>query len=350
MGVNRSVRLSDAIDDFILFRRSMDLAKATLRADESTLRQFMAQTGNIWVHSISTTHVAHFFTEGARTRQPQSQRNDHARLQVFFEWARKTGRMPRDHDPLYGRRVPRAAKKERRRVPVAKFPALLDAAGDRDPRDRVAIALLLYTLGRDSEISDLRIRDVALDSGYIHMRIHKTREEDLMPICAELDQELRHWLTFYSQQVGFLEPGHVLVPSRQTSPIYDNGRIVGATTHSYVPTKQAVQLAKIAKPALTAIGFMDNNTDREGAHTIRRSGARALFDQLAANGYDRALRLVQSMLHHASIGTTEKYIGVTADRRSRDEIIRGQVLFPTGDVVNLRSVASGEEASHSRSV
>ena len=41
-------QLSDAIDDFLLFRRSMDLSKNTIKQDASTLRQFLASTGNIW--------------------------------------------------------------------------------------------------------------------------------------------------------------------------------------------------------------------------------------------------------------------------------------------------------------
>ena len=336
MGVNQSVQLSDAIDDFLRFRRSMDLSRNTVKQDESTLRKFLAVTGNVWVHSITGVQVERFFTEGAKTRQPQTQRNDHTRLAVFFDWARQTKRMPRDNDPLFMRRKPKQVKKERRRVPVNKFPALLDAAEERDPRDRAGLAMLLYTLGRDGEIADVRIRDVDLDAGYIHVRVHKTREEDMVPICAELDTELRRWLTTYSQWVGHLEPGYFLIPSRRTGPVYDNGRIVGAFTQAYLPDHRIAALAKVAKPALEKIGFLDGNPDREGAHTIRRSGARALFDQLSSSGYDRALRLVQSLLHHSSLQTSEAYIGVTADRRSRDEILRGKPMYAgLTDVVRL---------------
>ena len=75
----------------------------------------------------------------------------------------------------------------------------------------------------------------------------------------------------------------------------------------------------------------------EGSHTLRRSGARALFDRLAESGYDRSLRIVQSMLHHSSVTITEKYIGVTPDQRSRDEIIKGQEMYPVREenVVSL---------------
>ena len=340
MGTGRIVLLEDAINDFLRFRSSMDLSKNTIKQDASTLRQFMGVTGNIYVHSIADHHITLFFEKGARTRQPQSLRNDHTRLDVFFAWARKTGRMGRDNDPLYGRRKPRQVKRERQRIHVSKFPALLDMAEIREPRDRIALALLLYTLGRDGEITSLRIRDVDLAGGHIRMMIHKTRQEDMLPICAELDAELRKWLTHYAETVGFLEPGYFLVPSRQTGPVYRDGRIVGAYTQSYVPTTAVGELAKIVKPAMRDIGF--DTSDREGAHTIRRSGARALFERLLAEGVDYSLEIVQSMLHHASRSQTETYIGYEPSRHKRDDLIRGKSLYGvTGNVTQLRSVSDG---------
>ena len=69
------------------------------------------------------------------------------------------------------------------------FGELLDAAEERDPRDRALCALLLYTLGRDSEVTDLRIRDLDLTGGWLKVRIHKTGAEDTLPVSAELDAE-----------------------------------------------------------------------------------------------------------------------------------------------------------------
>lgn len=340
MGANRSVLLSDAIEEFMRDRRSMDLSRGTLKQDEVTLRRFLGVNGNVWVHSLDTSHVTRFFEDLVRTKTSTSMRNDYHRLSTFFAWARSTGRMANDRDPLRGRRKPKIIKRERSRVDISKFPALLDAAGQRDPRDRAALALLLYTLCRDAELTTLRIGDVDLDAGYIHVRIHKTYEEDRIPICAELDEELRAWLRIYTESVGGLSKEFFVLPARQTGPVFDNGMIVDAVLVGYVPDKATQRLSKIVNPALEKIDFATRDERgkplMEGAHTIRRSGARALFDQLVANGYDRALRIVQSLLHHSSVTTTEKYIGVTADRRSRDEIIRGQRLYDLGNVVQLR--------------
>lgn len=347
----KTVSLSDALAEYERSRISNHIAKSTIRNNRTTLNKFLAVTGNIWVHSIDDRHVGRFFEELAKTKQAQSMRNDHTALQGFFKWAKHKRYMSEDNDPMWGRRKPPRNHKERNRVHVSKFPALLDAAEERCERDRAGIAMLLYTLARDQEIANVQIRDVDLASGEIHMRIYKTGQEDLMPICEELDQELRQWLTYYTQQVGPLEPHYYLIPSRDTRGVRGEDGIYHSVTQVRLcPERKVSTLGRLASPALEKIGFPIRDANGrpmgEGAHTIRRSGARALFDRLVLEGFDGALRIVQSMLHHASVTTTEQYLGLTADRYKRDTLIRGKRLYDTQGVVNLRSVANGEEAGH----
>ena len=323
--------LSPAIEAYLRHRRSQDYSKATLRHDQQVLKRFMLINGNIWCHGITERQVNRHFEEVSKTRAPASMRNDHATLGQFFKWARHTGRMPVDSDPMFGRRQPKAPIRERNRLPMSDFPRLLDVAGEKEARDRALVAVLLYTLARDSEVSSLRVRDVDLTGGWISTVVHKTRQEDLMPICSELDSELRRWLTHYTEMVGVLEPHYFLIPSRAVHPVHgDDGRI---SHHAslYRPEKQIRACGRIITPTLERFGFpvVDHNGKSlsEGAHTIRRSGARALFDRLVDGGYDHGLRVVQSMLHHKSMSMTERYIGITADRRSRDEIIRGKAMY-----------------------
>lgn len=338
----KTIQLSDALDEYERFRVSNHIAKATLRNNRTTLKRFLASTGNIWVHAIDDRHVERFFTELTKTKQPQSQRNDHVALQGFFKWCKHRRYLSDDVDPMWGRRKPPHNKKERNRIHVSRFPALLDAAEGRCERDRAGIAMLLYTLARDQEIASVQIRDVALDSGEIHMRIFKTGEEDLMPICAELDVELRRWLRYYTEQVGPLQPHYYLIPSRDTRGVRgEDGVYHSVTQVRLCPERKVATMGRLATPALEGIGFPTRDENGkplgEGAHTVRRSGARALFDDLVTEGYDHALRVVQSMLHHASMATTEGYIGVTADRKSRDDLLRGRTMYRgVGNVVQLR--------------
>lgn len=347
MGANAATNLSDAIAAYERHRVSMDIAKSTIRAQRSVLNRFLAVTGNIWVHSITETHVTRYFEEAAKTKQPQSMRNDHEFLAGFFAWCRHHRFMAQENDPLWGRRKPKVVVRERNRIHVSKFGALLDAAEARSQRDRAVIALLLYTLGRDREIADLRIRDVGLDAGYLTMRIFKTGMEDSMPISSELDRELRTWLTAYTLKAGPLQPHWFLVPGRVTSPNRGAGGMISDNDEVYLkPESRIRQLHGIVKPILESIGFPTTDENGrpmgEGSHTIRRSGARALFDDLAADGYDHALRVVQSVLHHKSMTTTERYIGVSADRKSRDELLRGHVMYRAAGANVSRLVARQE--------
>lgn len=336
--------LSDSIDAYMRHRTSQNYSKGTLKVDRQVLTKFLAVSGNIYVHQITDRHVERHFEEVSKTRKAASLKNDHGVLVRFFKWARHTGRMPTDADPMFGRRQPKAVKRERNRLHVSRFGELLAAAEARDPRDRALCALLLYTLGRDSEVTDLRIRDLDLSAGWLKVRIHKTGQEDTLPVSTELDKEMRRWLTHYAKVSGPLEPWHYLVPARSVFPVKDDkGRILKHDS-SYRPAKKIGGAGRIVNPILGAIGFpiTDENGKPcgEGSHTIRRSGARALFDDLVEGGYDHALRIVQSLLHHASVTMSEQYIGITADRRSRDDIIRGKPMY-TVTSANVTSITRG---------
>lgn len=341
--------LSDAVDDWLRFRRSQDIKPTTLRGQASTLRRFLTHVGNIYTDRITDHHVTRFMEEASKTRQPQSLRNDHACLSVFFDWCRHTKRMRPEQDPMYGRRVPKVVRRERNRLHVSQFPALLSAAGERCPRDRAVIAVLLYTLLRDKEVTDLRVGDLDLDGGWLRARITKSGLEDRMPVSEELDRELRVWLTAYTAEVGHLHPNYRLIPARKITPVRKDGRRWTRADMEAVllPDTRMGPLHKIVQPTLEAIGFpvVDSagNKVSEGAHTIRRSGARALFDALNQAGYDFALRVIQSMLHHSSVTVTEHYLGITADRRSRDDILRGKPMYGrTADNVTFLNTADAQ--------
>lgn len=333
-------QLSDTIDTWLRWRSSQDISKGTMRQDKSVMLRFLAASGNMYTHAITETTITRFFEKASVTRQSSSLRNDHHTLVTFLNWCRATGRL--NSDPMHGRKSPKRPKKERNRLHVSKFPALLDAAGERSPRDRAAVALLLYTLGRDQEICTLRIRDLDLNAGTIRYVVHKTREEDHMPICAELDTELRRWLLTYQEDVGHLEPHYYLIPSRKTRPAAnDETGIFDQQIHmGYVPEQKFPALYKVATPALERIGFpvRDENGKSlgEGAHTIRRSGARALFDQLLNAGVDNATEVLQAMLHHSSPQMVHHYIGFRASRVKRDSLLRGKQMYSLPEVTRLR--------------
>ena len=113
-----------------------------------------------------------------------------------------------------------------------------------------------------------------------------------------------------------------------------------------VPNRKIVKIESVAQRALEAINFPVRDEDgtslREGIHTLRRSGGRARYEVLREMGHDGSVRQVQAMLHHANLSQTEEYLGISLERQQRNELTRGQPMFPRGlNVVELKRVADG---------
>lgn len=342
--------LQAATDEYLYHRESQGISKATLRNDGYALRQLITIVGNIYVENVTARHVDTYFTSCAKTQGAATRRLYHGNLDRFFRWCASTGKSPRYHNPLEQRRAPKVEEKERRRLHVSQFPALLDAT--THARNRMALSLGLYLFLRASEMASLRIRDVDLQAGTILVTVHKSRKQDLMPISRELSGELRRWLTYYTTEQGPLNPDWYLVPAK-TPPILLGERRGEAKLK---PTVSVRKLEQPVQEALVAIGWMTPSRPKhrtltgisgegEGIHTLRRSGARALFDVLVETGgtYDGAGRTVQAMLHHAWFATTEHYLGITVDKERRNALLTGETMFPNLTESNVVQLSHGRE-------
>lgn len=355
-----SILLSDLVDEFIASLDANGYAKNTVRNHGLAARSFLAHVGNIQAKHVTARHVDSYFAKRkAEKLQPASLNVYLVGLRALFKYATQRRYIPAAMDPTAHRRNFREMPKVRLHIPAADFPRLLDCA--EHPRDRIVIALGLYLFLRKSEIKSLRVGDVDLARGHIAVRIPKTSELDHMPISAELDTELRRWLTWYAAHLGReLRSSDFLVPAK-TPPIYLPGLhpqtnwAQGKEQAKLDPSKPVDKPELAVQRALVAFGepVRDENGDslREGVHTLRRSGARALFDRLVADGYDAAIRTVQSMLHHKHMSTTEGYLGIKLDIKRRDEMVRGKTLFPVSqeNVVRMETV-SGDKANTRQAV
>ena len=339
------ITLNAAINEY-LEHRELDkaLAKNTLRGDVATLRSFERQVGNPYVDKLDEKHIRLYLRD--RLRLTADSYNNHiTRLAAFLTYCRKRGYIHPYTDLLIHVSRRKAVAREFWRVDVQDFPYLIDAT--ESERNRAIVATGLYLFLRGGEVRSLNVSDLNLNEGTMRVTIHKGGGwVDPMPISQELDAELRNWMTVYAKSIdGPIHPDWPLFPGHRAK------FIVGErySQEMYLdPARRATRLERIAQHSLESLGYDVRNPDGtskyEGFHTLRRSGARGLFDSLVDQSYDGALRVVQAMLHHAQSTTTERYLGLGLDRHKRDSVVSGRRMFPTAtpaNVLPLRGVGNG---------
>lgn len=336
------VRLSEAQDAYKKRRTLQGVTAGTIRNEQSSLTKLLTVIGsNIYMENIRDTHVDDTLAEMSMTNSPRSMVNKFNEMRGFFNWCVETGRLKRS--PMAGMKPPTFTVTERNRLEVSKFPALLDAA--RSPRDRILLAMPLYTLGRSIECITPRIGDVKKDLSRIKMDVAKKRGRDevatdLKPITIELQEELDRWFSVYSRLFGKLQDDWYIIPTltagnpvriKREKPGDPGARMVG---QHYVPTRRVSENIpkQIVQEALEAVGYPTRADDGtalgEGMHTLRRSGARARYDAKRWMGHDNAIRHVQSLLNHKYAFMTEHYIGINLDKIQRDEELIGDYMYP----------------------
>lgn len=319
----RPISLSDAIEQYQGHLRARDLARNTIKNNTQVLNKALMSWGNIQTQNVQPRHIDRLFAEN--TWGPSTRNLYLGNLRLFFAWCRTHGYMSRDCDPTGGWRNQRVPRVERMRLPMEDFMPLLDAM--RHPRDRAAIAVGLFTFLRGSEIQTLRVNDLNLRDNELHIYRHKTREEDVLPVSLELHDEMVRWLNWYQTDQGALRGEWYLIPSKKPDEWENVDGVLRRrdALASLRPTARMTHPYRAVQRGLRAIGY---ETHGEGEHTLRRSGARCLFDTLRSSGYDGALMRVSSMLGHRDTRVTERYIGLSLERTQRNEQFAGRAMFP----------------------
>jgi integrase len=173
----------------------------------------------------------------------------------------------------------------------------------------------------------MRVNDLDLGNLTLDMYRIKNKMYDTMPVCDELREEMVRWLNWYRQDQGTLVGSWYLVPSKKPDEWTNIDGVfqrVGGLA-GLRPEQRIGHPYTIPQRALAALGY---GTQQEGFHTLRRSGARALFDTLRDSGKDGALMRVSSMLGHRDTKVTEHYIGLNTERDQRNAMLQGEAMFP----------------------
>ena len=286
--------LDRAIDDFLTYLRvERGLSPATIRAYRGDLDDFAAARGSAAEWDRTADAALRYLA--ARTRRgrphdpglaPTSLRRRAASIRGFYRFAFGEGLIGVDvaqHIDL-----PRQPRLLPETLTVDEVERLLEAAPDVRGR---ALLELLYAAGlRVSEALGLDVEELSLDGGFVRV-IGKGDRERVVPVGDVALDWLTRWLA--EGRPALVAIGHV-APERG-GPLFigDRGRRLARQ-----------QAFGIVKAAARAAGL----GDRVSPHTLRHSFATHLLE----GGAD--LRIVQELLGHASISTTQLYTHLTGER------------------------------------
>jgi len=300
--------LDVAIADYLTFLRvERGLSDATLRAYGSDLSDFAASrdAARTWDRGpdVAQRYLAARARRGRPTDPglaPTSLRRRTASIRGFYRFAYGEGRIALDVAARLD--LPRQPRLLPETLTVEETIRLLEAAGGENDegdtalagaaiRDR-ALMELLYASGlRVSEALGLDVEDLHADASYVRV-IGKGDKERLVPVGeVALD-----WIARYRTWPREAWLGHAPAESlRRGGPLFvtsRGGRL--GRQHAWAAVKAASRAAGLPEGV--------------SPHTLRHSFATHLLE----GGAD--LRVVQELLGHASISTTQLYTHLTGER------------------------------------
>jgi integrase/recombinase XerD len=304
----RTSALDRAILDYLTFLRvERGLASATLAAYRGDLADFAASRGVPATWADGPDAAVRYLAErsrrgrpGERALAPTSLRRRVAAIKGFYRFAFGEGLLAADVAAHLD--LPRQPRLLPETLTVEEVARLLDAAGgepgaDGSPaaatavRDRTLVELLYAAGLRVSEAIGLDLEDVSRDGGTVRV-IGKGDRERVVPVG---DVALG-WLDRYRSWPR--EAWLAVAPAARLA----RGGPLFVTPRGGRLSRQGAWAA--VKHAADAAGL----SDRVSPHTLRHSFATHLLE----GGAD--LRVVQELLGHASISTTQLYTHLTGER------------------------------------
>ena len=291
------MNLDRAIEDYLAYLHvERGLAAATIRAYRSDLRDFersLPVGQDAWARSADPA-VRYLAARtrrgepGERPLAPTSLRRRAAALKGFYRFAFGEGLI--DVDVATHLDLPRQSRRLPDTLDVVEVDRLLEAASAGGVRDR-ALLELLYAAGlRVSEGIGLDREDLSLDGAFVRV-IGKGDKERLVPIGEVSIDHLIAWLD---------GPRQVLIARHHVAPVRGGPLFLG---------DRGRRLARQqAWAAVTAAAQRAGLDAKVSPHTLRHSFATHLLE----GGAD--LRVVQELLGHASISTTQLYTHLTGER------------------------------------
>ena len=266
LSINTRKAYADDIHQFLVYLEGKGITSLSPVTRKQILDHLMAMKGR----GMSTNSISRHLVS----------------IKVFFRYLQQEGLLDRNvtdtmDSPKLWKILPDTLSEK-------EVGLLLAAPNMRKPlgiRDRTMLELFYATGIRVSELANLQLSDLHLDEGYIRC-IGKGRKERVIPI----GEEAIHFINRYLEEIR---------PLLCDNPHVQN---VFVTQREHGLCRQ--RLWQIIKEQTKKAGIMKNVTP----HTLRHSFA----SHLLQNG--APLRVIQEMLGHADIATTQIYTHVEPNR------------------------------------
>lgn len=271
------MEIKETLDTFFFYLSSeRGLSPHTVEAYRSDILAFVEFTHSSIFHKESVIAFLHFLRE--KEYASASVARAFIALKVFFRFLKKEGRTesnPTDYleHPKVWQSVPGVLSCKEIEA-LFKQPDISSIQGARD----LAILEVLYSCGlRVSELCSLNI--YCIDDPFVKV-MGKGSKERVVPIGKKAIQAVDHYLSFRHEE------------STHETPLFVNSR-----GHRI----DRISIWKMIKEYAAQASITKNITP----HTLRHSFATHLLD----NGAD--LRVIQEMLGHTNIKTTDRYTHVS---------------------------------------
>ncbi len=279
-------------------------SRETIRGYTSDLRQFVAFLKTVTdvppePAMIDASLVRRFLVWLAERRDKKSsQARKLATLRSLFKFLRRRGNVSSNpvanvRSPRLGQRLPRVLTKD-------EAGRVIESSGCGEgtcaARDQAILETLYSTGARVSELVGVNWSDLSLDEGMVRLK-GKGKKERLVPIGCVAIEAIRDYLAVTPVRANPATDKDAASPLNvkpADGPVFRNNR------GGRLSVRSVERIVRRYGDRLQ-VGTVT-------PHTFRHSYATHLLDE----GAD--LRVIQEMLGHASLATTQKYTHLATDR------------------------------------
>ena len=280
--------VTDGFLDYLWLEKGLsDNTLSAYRTDLKHFGAYLQKAGGPLIHEVGTGDInAYLAIRVDSGKSASSNARFLSTLRSLFKYLAQ--RQIRKDNPLSSVSNPKLPQRLPKSISEEQVDALLDAPNTQDPieqRDKAMLEVLYATGLRVTELISLRLNQVSLQQGVVRVT-GKGNKERLVP----LGEEAVFWIS------EFMKDGRGALLSQQSDVLF--------------PSKRGTQMTRQTFwhriKAYAVIAQID--TDVLSPHTLRHAFATHLLN----HGAD--LRVVQMLLGHSDLSTTQIYTHVATER------------------------------------